>query len=90
MALIEVEGVPVHLRELVMENLIASLDSIEDILVRHYMRQLLHEMYKARCSYASLLFFVVYIFDLSAHLDTSLVCFFMNVESCRCLVRLEL
>ncbi|KAJ1693233.1 hypothetical protein LUZ63_009931 [Rhynchospora breviuscula] len=46
MALIEVEAVPVHLKELVMENLIASLDSIEDILVRHYTRQVLHEMYK--------------------------------------------
>lgn len=75
MALIEVEGVPVHLRELVMENLIASLDSIEDILVRHYTKQLLHEMYKARGSYASLLFFTVYIsIYLSIHILLLFVC----------------
>lgn len=89
MALIEVEGVPVHLRELVMENLIASLDSIEDILVRHYTRQLLHEMYKAMFICISLILYCLHI-DLSAHSDASFVCFFMNVGSCRCLVRLEL
>lgn len=46
MALIDVEGVPVHLGEIVVENLMASWQSIQDILVRHYSRQLLHEVYK--------------------------------------------
>ncbi|VAI88392.1 unnamed protein product [Triticum turgidum subsp. durum] len=46
MALIDVEGVPVHLGEIMVENLMASWQSIQDILVRHYSRQLLHELYK--------------------------------------------
>ena len=46
MALIDVEGVQVHLGEIVVENLMASWQSIQDILVRHYSRQLLHEVYK--------------------------------------------
>lgn len=46
MALVDIEGVPVHLGELSLEHLMASQDSIQDILIRHYTRQLLHEMYK--------------------------------------------
>ncbi|KAI0504558.1 hypothetical protein KFK09_015510 [Dendrobium nobile] len=46
MALVDVEGVPVHLRQLTLEHLMASPESIRDILVRHYIRQLLHEIYK--------------------------------------------
>ncbi|XP_020578400.1 uncharacterized protein LOC110023361 isoform X2 [Phalaenopsis equestris] len=46
MALVDVEGVPVHLRQLTLEHLMASPESIQDILLRHYMRQLLHEIYK--------------------------------------------
>ncbi|PKA51468.1 hypothetical protein AXF42_Ash002833 [Apostasia shenzhenica] len=46
MALVDVEGVPVHLRQLTLEHLMASPESIHEILVRHYMRQLLQELYK--------------------------------------------
>ncbi|KAJ0968632.1 hypothetical protein J5N97_025549 [Dioscorea zingiberensis] len=46
MALIDVEGVPVHLRQLTLEHLMASKESIQEILTRHYTRQLLHEIYK--------------------------------------------
>jgi hypothetical protein len=46
MALLDVEGVPVHLGEIIVENLMASWQSVQDILVRHYSRQLLHELYK--------------------------------------------
>lgn len=46
MALLDVEGVPVYLGEITAENLMASWQSIQDILVRHYSRQILHELYK--------------------------------------------
>ncbi|KAF8712705.1 hypothetical protein HU200_028469 [Digitaria exilis] len=46
MALLDVEGVPVHLGEVMVENLMASWQSVQDILVRHYSRQILHELYK--------------------------------------------
>lgn len=46
MALANVEGVPIHLRQLRLEHLMASPHSIEDILVKHYMWQLLHEIFK--------------------------------------------
>ncbi|TKW09291.1 hypothetical protein SEVIR_6G085000v4 [Setaria viridis] len=46
MALLDVEGVPVHLGEIMVENLMASWQSVQDILVRHYSRQILHELYK--------------------------------------------
>lgn len=46
MALVDVEGVPVHLKQLTLEHLMASWESIQEILIRHYTRQLLHEMYK--------------------------------------------
>ena len=46
MALVDVEGVPVHFTRLTLAHLIASPESIQEIITRHYMRQLLHEMYK--------------------------------------------
>ncbi|XP_019702812.1 uncharacterized protein [Elaeis guineensis] len=46
MALVDVEGVPVHLKQLMLGHLMASWESIQEILIRHYTRQLLHEMYK--------------------------------------------
>ncbi|WVZ95400.1 hypothetical protein U9M48_041168 [Paspalum notatum var. saurae] len=46
MALLDVEGVPVYLGEIMVENLMASWQSVQDILVRHYSRQILHELYK--------------------------------------------
>jgi len=48
MALVDVEGVPVHLGELTLGHLMASRESIEEIVTKHYMRQLLHEMYKVK------------------------------------------
>jgi hypothetical protein len=50
MALLDVEGVPVHLGEIMVENLMASWQSVQDILVRHYSRQILHELYKVNAS----------------------------------------
>jgi len=50
MALLDVEGVPVHLGEIMVENLMASWQSVQDILVRHYSRQILHELYKVNSS----------------------------------------
>lgn len=46
MALLDVEGVPVYLGEIIVENLMASWQSVQDILMRHYSRQILHELYK--------------------------------------------
>jgi len=50
MALLDVEGVPVHLGEIMVENLMASWQSVQDILLRHYSRQILHELYKVNSS----------------------------------------
>ncbi|KAG0501172.1 hypothetical protein HPP92_001244 [Vanilla planifolia] len=46
MALVDVEGVPILLGQLSIQHLMASPRSLHDILVRHYMRQLLHGIYK--------------------------------------------
>lgn len=46
MAVADVEGARIHLKQLAIAHHIASLESIQDILIRHYTRQLLHEMYK--------------------------------------------
>jgi hypothetical protein len=46
MALADVEGARIHLKQLTISHQIASLESLQEILVRHYTRQLLHEMYK--------------------------------------------
>ncbi|XP_070683489.1 intermembrane lipid transfer protein VPS13-like [Malus domestica] len=45
-ALADVEGARIHLKQLTITHQIASLESLQEILVRHYTRQLLHEMYK--------------------------------------------
>ena len=46
MALADVEGAQVHLKQLTIAHHIASWESIQEIVVRHFSRQLLHEMYK--------------------------------------------
>ncbi|KAJ6753416.1 VACUOLAR PROTEIN SORTING-ASSOCIATED PROTEIN VPS13 [Salix purpurea] len=46
MALADVEGARIHLNQLRIEHQMASWESMQDILIRHYTRQLLHEMYK--------------------------------------------
>ncbi|KAK4756247.1 hypothetical protein SAY87_006374 [Trapa incisa] len=46
MALADIEGARIHLRELTISHHMASWESIREILIRHYTRQLLHEMYK--------------------------------------------
>nr|XP_011467498.1 PREDICTED: uncharacterized protein LOC101298156 [Fragaria vesca subsp. vesca] len=46
MALADVEGARIHLKQLTIAHQIASLESLQEILLRHYTRQLLHEMYK--------------------------------------------
>ncbi|KVH90901.1 hypothetical protein Ccrd_007067 [Cynara cardunculus var. scolymus] len=47
MALADVEGAQIHLRRLAISHQLASLESIREILIIHYTRQLLHEMYKS-------------------------------------------
>ncbi|KAL6541687.1 hypothetical protein OROGR_011173 [Orobanche gracilis] len=47
MAFADVEGAKIHFKQFVLSHQIASLDSIQEILVSHYTRQFLHEMYKA-------------------------------------------
>ncbi|KAK6259268.1 hypothetical protein SCA6_013742 [Theobroma cacao] len=46
MALADVEGARIHLKQLSIMHQMASWESIQEILIRHYTRQLLHEMYK--------------------------------------------
>ncbi|XP_058105015.1 uncharacterized protein LOC131248653 isoform X2 [Magnolia sinica] len=46
MALVDVEGAPVYLKQLTITHHLASWESIQEILIKHYTRQLLHEMYK--------------------------------------------
>uniref|UniRef100_A0A1D1Z4D3 Putative vacuolar protein sorting-associated protein 13A n=1 Tax=Anthurium amnicola TaxID=1678845 RepID=A0A1D1Z4D3_9ARAE len=46
MALVDVEGVPFHLRELTITHLMASRESIQEIVTKHYTKQFLHEIYK--------------------------------------------
>ncbi|KAG9455236.1 hypothetical protein H6P81_008140 [Aristolochia fimbriata] len=46
MALVNIEGAPIYLKQLTIAHHLASWDSIQEILVRHYTRQLLHEIYK--------------------------------------------
>ncbi|XP_021627253.1 uncharacterized protein LOC110625875 isoform X2 [Manihot esculenta] len=45
-ALADVEGARIHLKQLTIAHQMASWESMQDILLRHYTRQLLHEMYK--------------------------------------------
>ncbi|XP_062110985.1 uncharacterized protein LOC133822610 isoform X2 [Humulus lupulus] len=46
MALADVEGAQVHLKRLAISHHIASWESIQEIIIKHCTRQLLHEMYK--------------------------------------------
>ncbi|XVF82463.1 hypothetical protein PTKIN_Ptkin16aG0050400 [Pterospermum kingtungense] len=46
MALADVEGARIHLKKLSIVHQMASWESIQEILIRHYTRQFLHEMYK--------------------------------------------
>ncbi|KAJ4847163.1 hypothetical protein Tsubulata_009134 [Turnera subulata] len=46
MALADVEGAQIHLKHLKISHQMASWESMQDILIRHYTRQLLHEIYK--------------------------------------------
>ncbi|XP_027186444.1 uncharacterized protein [Cicer arietinum] len=46
MALADVEGAHFYLKDLTIAHHMASWESIQEILIRHYNRQLLHETYK--------------------------------------------
>ncbi|KAL2484980.1 Protein of unknown function (DUF1162) [Abeliophyllum distichum] len=46
MALADVEGAKIHLNQLILSHQLASWESIQEILISHYTRQILHEMYK--------------------------------------------
>ncbi|XP_074563233.1 LOW QUALITY PROTEIN: uncharacterized protein LOC141819877 [Curcuma longa] len=46
MALVDIEAVPVQFSQLTLAHLMASPESIQEIVTRHYTRQLFHEMYK--------------------------------------------
>nr|XP_027186042.1 uncharacterized protein LOC101509905 isoform X3 [Cicer arietinum] len=46
MALADVEGAHIYLKDLTIAHHMASWESIQEILIRHYNRQLLHETYK--------------------------------------------
>ncbi|KAG8380914.1 hypothetical protein BUALT_Bualt06G0066200 [Buddleja alternifolia] len=46
MALADVEGAKIHFKQLILSHQMASWESIQEILVSHYTRQFLHEMYK--------------------------------------------
>ncbi|XP_057415336.1 uncharacterized protein LOC130710179 isoform X3 [Lotus japonicus] len=46
MALADVEGAHIYLKDLTIAHHMASWESIQQILIRHYNRQLLHETYK--------------------------------------------
>ncbi|XP_012458527.1 uncharacterized protein LOC105779317 [Gossypium raimondii] len=46
MAFADVEGARIHFKELSIMHQMASWESIQEILIRHYTRQFLHEMYK--------------------------------------------
>ncbi|XP_059074534.1 uncharacterized protein LOC131074913 isoform X2 [Cryptomeria japonica] len=46
MALMDVEGAPIYFRQLTLAHPLASWDAIQGMVVRHYSRQLLHEVYK--------------------------------------------
>ncbi|CAE6119186.1 unnamed protein product [Arabidopsis arenosa] len=46
MALADVEGARIHLKQLTIAHQITSWESFQEILVGHYTRQILHEIYK--------------------------------------------
>lgn len=48
MALADVEGARIHLKQLTIAHHMSSWESFQEILVGHYTRQILHEVYKVR------------------------------------------
>ncbi|KAL3354105.1 hypothetical protein AABB24_018653 [Solanum stoloniferum] len=46
MALADIEGAQIHLKQVILSHQLASWESVQEILVEHYTRQFLHEMYK--------------------------------------------
>lgn len=46
MALADIEGAQIHLKQVILSHQLASWESIQEILIEHYTRQFLHEMYK--------------------------------------------
>lgn len=46
MALADIEGAQIHLKQVIISHQLASWESIREILIEHYTRQFLHEMYK--------------------------------------------
>lgn len=48
MSLADVEGAHIYLKDLTIAHHMASWESIQEILIRHYNRQLLHETYKVK------------------------------------------
>lgn len=52
MALADVEGARIYLKELTIAHHMASSESIQEILMKHYTRQLLHEIYKVKGCFA--------------------------------------
>jgi len=61
MALADVEGARIHLKQLTIAHQITSWESFQEILVGHYTRQILHEIYKVRTGKMSL-FHLVFLF----------------------------
>lgn len=52
MALGDIEGAQIHLKRLSIAHHMASWESIQEILIRHYSRQLFHEIYKVSFFFA--------------------------------------
>lgn len=48
MALADIEGARIYLKQLNLFHHMTGWESIQEILIRHYSRQLLHEMYKVK------------------------------------------
>lgn len=46
MALADIEGAQIHLKQVILSHQLASWESVQEILAEHYTRQFLHEMYK--------------------------------------------
>nr|XP_016500690.1 PREDICTED: vacuolar protein sorting-associated protein 13A-like [Nicotiana tabacum] len=46
MALADIEGAQIHLKQVILSQQLASWESVQEILIEHYTQQFLHEMYK--------------------------------------------
>jgi len=84
MALADVEGARIHLKQLTIAHQITSWESFQEILVGHYTRQILHEIYKVRTGKMSFLHLVFSfpralilfpIFLLDVFLQCTITCF---------------